>query len=263
MIERVIHRRPDWATVLGSGLVLVGLALFMIVFVVLFPVLTNPVGAYDRWFPDRATEPATEATSPPSTLPAAAFTWEAIAIESIEPPVYRVRFVDGSTSPAGDIEAWRWDFGDGTRADGRTVVHDYAEFGAYVVTLTIRDEAGETGVVAGEIAVPGVESAAGAAASVIDVAGSDIEATLEDAVGSVGDEISATIDTAFGSIGATVRGGVIVALFALAALAAIIVAWRVARIGVMILTRRSTSARSGRPDLDEADGLGERRFELV
>lgn len=53
MIQGYAARRPQWTTVMGSGLVLAGLALFMVVFFMLLPILTNPVAAYDRWFPPR------------------------------------------------------------------------------------------------------------------------------------------------------------------------------------------------------------------
>jgi len=166
VIHGFVERRPQWTTVMGSGLVLAGLALFMVVFFTLFPILTNPVGAYDNWFP--VEEPAAAApvtVAPPAENPTARFTWEAVAVETVEPPVYRLRVQSTSIAGGSAIDVWQWDFSDG----------------------------------------------------------------------SVGAEIKSTIDTAVGSIGASARGGVVVFLFALAALATTIVAWRVARIGVVIL----------------------------
>ncbi|MBN1208564.1 MAG: PKD domain-containing protein [Myxococcaceae bacterium] len=47
-----------------------------------------------------------------------------------------------STDADGSITAWRWDFGDGARAEGVNVTHAYAAPGAYQVTLTVEDSLG-------------------------------------------------------------------------------------------------------------------------
>ncbi len=44
----------------------------------------------------------------------------------------------------GSIAAYRWNFGDGARGDGRTDDHAYATAGTYVVTLTVEDAYGRT-----------------------------------------------------------------------------------------------------------------------
>lgn len=90
--------------------------------------------------------------------------------------------------------------------------------------------------------------------------GLDIDASIQDAVGSVGAEIESTIGGAVGSIGASMRGAVVVLLFALAALATTAVAWRVARIGVMILNgpRQSLLVPPSPPRYESS----ERRAEL-
>jgi PKD repeat protein len=49
-----------------------------------------------------------------------------------------VTFSDRSTSTAGNITAWEWDFGDGASATGPEVTHTYATPGTYTVTLTVR-----------------------------------------------------------------------------------------------------------------------------
>ena len=49
-----------------------------------------------------------------------------------------VTFSDTSTSPAGNITAWEWDFGDGASATGSQATHAYATPGNYTVTLTVR-----------------------------------------------------------------------------------------------------------------------------
>jgi hypothetical protein len=231
---------------MGSGLVLAGLALFMVVFLTLFPILTNPVGAYDNWFPADESEAAPVATvAPIAENPTARFTWEAIAVETVEPPVYRLRVQSTSVAAAADIEVWQWDFGDGAGDTGETAVHDYAQYGAYVVTLTVIDSAGRPDTVAGEVAVPGLAATTGGVGQIDEFL--DIDSSIQDAVGTVGAEIKSTIDGAVGSIGASARGAVVVFLFALAALATTIVAWRVARIGVMILNGATQQPKPPEP----------------
>jgi hypothetical protein len=269
VINRVVYRRPEWATVLGSGLVLIGLALFMIVFVTLFPILRDPVTAYDRWFPvGDESEPFVVTAADDDVAraePLARFRWEAIVVESVAPPVYRVRLESTAIPGQAEIVAWQWDFGDGTSSGGETVVHDYVEYGSYIVTLTVEDATGAIDTLAGEIAIPGVDETSGTSGQVDELLNVDIESSLSDAVGDVGDEISATIDGALGSIGRTARGAVVVFLFALAAFATTIVAWRIARVGVMVLTGTVSRPRQDRqppPSTDE-EPHGERQLELV
>jgi aqualysin 1 len=54
-------------------------------------------------------------------------------------------FTDTSTDPDGTVTAWSWDFGDGQGATERNPSHTYAAGGSYTVTLTVTDDAGETG----------------------------------------------------------------------------------------------------------------------
>ena len=269
VIDRVVYRRPEWATVLGSGLVLIGLALFMIVFVTLFPILRDPVTAYDSWFPaDDDATPVVVAAADDDVVraePLARFHWEAIVVESVSPPVYRARLESTSIPGQADLVAWRWDFGDGTTRGGESVVHDYVQYGSYIVTLTVEDAAGATNTLSGEIAIPGVDETTGTTGQVDELLNVDIESSLSDAVGDVGDEISATIDGALGSIGRTARGAVVVFLFALAAFATTIVAWRIARVGVMVLTGNPSRPRQDRQPPPPADDETEheRQLELV
>ena len=50
----------------------------------------------------------------------------------------------GSTDNVG-ITGYRWDLGDGNIATGESVEHEYSGVGDYTVTLTVEDEAGNTG----------------------------------------------------------------------------------------------------------------------
>ncbi len=52
-----------------------------------------------------------------------------------------VAFIDEST---GEIDSWRWDFGDGETSEEQFPVHFYREGGDYVVTLYVEGPAGES-----------------------------------------------------------------------------------------------------------------------
>ena len=263
MIHGYVERKPQWTTMMGSGLVLAGLALFMVVFFTLFPILTNPVSAYNNWFPLEAEAADVVVVAADQENPIARFAWEAVAVETLDPPVYRVRLQSTSIEGAADIAQWQWDFGDSVGDRGDRVVHDYAEFGAYVVTLTVVDADGRADTVSGEVAVPGVSSTAGAAGLVNEFVDLDIDASIQHAVGSVGAEIRSSIDGAVGSIGASARGAVVVFLFVMAAIATTVVAWRVARIGVMILNGAPARAPQPPPSPDYDDFDRARQLEVV
>ena len=47
-----------------------------------------------------------------------------------------------SSDPDGDPLSYRWDFGDGSSAEGKIVQHTYKKAGEYVVILTVSDPAG-------------------------------------------------------------------------------------------------------------------------
>jgi PKD repeat protein len=49
----------------------------------------------------------------------------------------------GSTDNVG-IVSYEWDFGDGTTESGMTLTHTYSEPGSYMVTLTVKDAAGNS-----------------------------------------------------------------------------------------------------------------------
>lgn len=263
MIHGNAARRPQWTTVMGSGLVLAGLALFMVVFFTLAPILTNPVKAYDKWFPIEEVAAEQIVATPDQRDPIARFSWEAVAVEGLNPPVYRVRLQSTSIGGLAEIEQWQWDFGDASGDRGDRVVHDYAEFGAYVVTLIVVDADGRSDTVSGEIAVPGVASAVGAVGLVNEFVDLNIDTSIQNAVDSVGAEIRSSIDGAVGSIGASARGAVVVFLFIMAAIATTIVAWRVARIGVMILNGANPKPPPPPPTPDYDDTERARQLEVV
>lgn len=54
-----------------------------------------------------------------------------------------IRFIDESTAEQGEIVAWLWDFGDGTRATEQHPTHRYMADGTYQVKLTVRITEGD------------------------------------------------------------------------------------------------------------------------
>lgn len=89
-----------------------------------------------RLFPQALSAEAVAALLPAAgDAPSAAFS---MAADAESAPV-RVAF-DGRGS-AGDVRAWLWDFGDGSRGYGPQAEHTYAYAGSYTVRLTVVDTA--------------------------------------------------------------------------------------------------------------------------
>ncbi len=219
-----------YARITGMVLVLGGLAVFLVVFFSLFPVLRDPVGIHDRWFPPEEEQPPAE-TDP--VAPRAGFSWVTEAqIAEREPiegpiegeerqPVFLARFEDLSETGDAPIIRWTWDLGDGTVAWGPDVEHEYAKPGQYRVRLEVEDENGQTDWISDRIAVPEEGREEGQLEpeeELLDLSG--IETSVEDLVGAV------TKST---------QTFVVIGLFGLAAVLLTLVGWRVARVGVMLL----------------------------
>lgn len=234
--------RPEdpYARITGMVLVLGGLVVFLVVFFSLFPVLRDPVGIHDHWFPPEEEQPPTE-TDP--AAPRAGFSWvvEAqIAEPEPEPqpepgpepepepiegeerqPVFLARFEDLSETGDAPIIRWRWELGDGTVATGPDAEHEYAEPGEYRVRLEVEDENGQTDRISDRIAVPEEGREEGQLEpeeELLDLSG--VESSVEDLVATV------TRST---------QTFVVIGLFGLAAVLLTLLGWRVARVGVMLL----------------------------
>ncbi|MCX8102978.1 MAG: PKD domain-containing protein [Candidatus Bipolaricaulota bacterium] len=78
---------------------------------------------------------------PPNQAPVAIFT-----VEPLEPTANQEVTFDASAAadPDGTIVSYRWDFGDQTTGQGKTVTHAYQAAGTYKVTLTVTDDKGAT-----------------------------------------------------------------------------------------------------------------------
>ena len=59
-------------------------------------------------------------------------------------PVTAKLSAEGSYDPDGTISSYRWDFGDGTSASGKTLSHTYKSAGIYIATVTAKDNLGNT-----------------------------------------------------------------------------------------------------------------------
>jgi PKD repeat protein len=79
----------------------------------------------------------------------------AINVTQGPPPLSVVVFGDPSSSTAGAIVSYAWDFGDGTTATGREAAHVYSAPGLFDLQLTVTDSAGNTGTTVQEIRVAG------------------------------------------------------------------------------------------------------------
>jgi len=74
----------------------------------------------------------------------------------------------GSHDPDGSVASYRWDFGDGTTAEGAVAEHTYATAGEAVVTLTVVDDEGVAATTTRPVTVAPAPNAAPVA--VVDVA---------------------------------------------------------------------------------------------
>jgi PKD repeat protein len=221
--------------VIGLVLVLIGMLLFLVVFFTAFPVLSDPVGTYDEWFPDdESATPADEDVEGPLAV----WRYEADSDDGI----FRVRFEDRSEPGDAPIVEQTWDLGDGTEAQGPAVNHRYREPGVYPVRLKVEDENGETSKVEDDVEVPELGRTFGRAEAEKGLDLSGIESAVEDAVETMEAEVEDSFDSIF-----------VIALFGLAAIATTVVAWRITRSGVMLLRPDGSARRRSRKGLSPAE----------
>ncbi|MDX2343064.1 MAG: PKD domain-containing protein [Acidimicrobiia bacterium] len=249
MFDRIRKSTTSSPEAIGGLLVVIGLVMFILVFLVVYPVLSDPVGRYDKWFPEdeeaSATVVSVDEETDTANGPTAAFRFVAEPIrdedlanegeegaEFEEPQSsYQVSFEDRSEPGDTDIASWAWDLGDGSEKRGAFVEHTYEGPGVYSVLLSIEDESGGVDKVEGDIEIPEEGRSFGRVESEEDLDLSGIESAVEDAVVTLEESVDETLD----SVGSAARSAVIVVLFALAAITATVVAWRVTRSGIMLL----------------------------
>ncbi|MEA2054570.1 MAG: PKD domain-containing protein [Candidatus Thermoplasmatota archaeon] len=64
-----------------------------------------------------------------------------------------VHFIDNSDDPDGFVVNWSWNFGDGNISYGDNTTHTYAGSDTYIVTLTVKDDDGDSSTIQKEIFV--------------------------------------------------------------------------------------------------------------
>ena len=65
----------------------------------------------------------------------------------------------GSADADGQVQAYGWEFGDGTNATGERVTHRFASPGTYTVTLSVRDDRGVVRTTTSEVDVAATQDA--------------------------------------------------------------------------------------------------------
>jgi PKD repeat protein len=64
-----------------------------------------------------------------------------------------IQFTDQSTDAEDNLNAWAWDFGDGTTSTQRNPTHTYDAIGTYAVTLTVTDDEGASAELTRQVVV--------------------------------------------------------------------------------------------------------------
>ncbi|MFX1517253.1 MAG: PKD domain-containing protein, partial [Promethearchaeota archaeon] len=77
-----------------------------------------------------------KSTEPKGESPIASFSYSVNGRE--------VQFIDESTDRDGEITAWEWKFGDGSRSTVQNPTHRYTNLGTFEVFLTVTDNGGNT-----------------------------------------------------------------------------------------------------------------------
>jgi hypothetical protein len=233
------------ARITGAVLITLGLGVFLAVFLAVFPVLQDPVASYDHWFPATAEDPSQTVTE--ASAPRAGFQWVAEGgQDGAADAAFTVSLRDRSEPGDTSVTSWVWDLGDGSTAHGRTVEHEYASPGDYLVSVAIEDEDGSTDIAESSIFVPeqGREEGQAGAGSSLDL--TNIEASAGEVADSVVDGV---------------RAAIVIGLFALAALVLSMLGWRLTRAGALLLRpapstdriRRRAEKRPRRDDEEIAE----------
>lgn len=95
----------------------------------------------------------------PSDEPVAVIEIEGVTGDQIEAVKTYTFTAAKSSSPAGKIKRYEWDFGDGTKKQTRTITYSYVQTGTYEITLKVEDEEGQTSEAVKRINVTNPEEA--------------------------------------------------------------------------------------------------------
>ena len=98
------------------------------------------------------TDNAGESTTLTKTVTVAANVAPTASFTSSE-TYLKAKFEATATDSDGTVSSYSWAFGDGNTGTGRTPAHTYAEAGTYPVTLTVKDNFGDTTTVRGSVTV--------------------------------------------------------------------------------------------------------------
>jgi PKD repeat protein len=71
----------------------------------------------------------------------------------------KLNFTANASDPDGNVTLCRWQFGDGSSANGPNVSHSYSKPGIYLVTVTVWDDSGSCGNLSGSVEVKGRKTA--------------------------------------------------------------------------------------------------------
>ncbi|MFA6549913.1 MAG: PKD domain-containing protein [Candidatus Gracilibacteria bacterium] len=93
----------------------------------------------------------------------------------------KVYLFDGSesVSPAGTVQKYEWDFGDGTKASSKMISHSFAQTGDYNISLKITDSTKLTGELSQKVTVVGAPKAPVAVIKTAPAKASEQAKTLE------------------------------------------------------------------------------------
>lgn len=89
---------------------------------------------------DKATDSETHIVSVGNEPPTAQFSYKPVDPTDLD----KVKFIDESSDPDGEVLSWHWDFGDGTTSTEQNPSHRYRDNGIYTVSLTVTDNEAAT-----------------------------------------------------------------------------------------------------------------------
>ena len=130
----VAETETRYETRLGTGLIVIGVALLGVVAFWAFSIVNDPGGHYDSWVPEEGLL-ATEAS----------FDWASSGVV--------VEFTDASEVGDTPIERWLWEFDDGAVSEEPNPTHRFSQEQEWEVTLDVVAEDGSSSQAVGTVEV--------------------------------------------------------------------------------------------------------------